>query len=147
VVILCDVNVLVYGFHEDSPDHARYTRWLGEMVGSDLAFGVSELVLSGVIRIATHPRIFDRPAPVEEAVAFAEALQSAPNSVTVRPGPRHWDIFSRLCMQTGARGGVVADAYHAAFAIESGSQWITADRGFARFPGLSWRHPFADGVA
>lgn len=28
----------------------------------------------------------------------------------------------------------------AALAIESGSERITTDRGFARFPGLRWRH-------
>ena len=38
----------------------------------------------------------------------------------------------------------MTDAYFAALAIESGSEWITADRGFARFPGLRWRHPLAD---
>lgn len=141
-MILCDVNVLVYGFHEDSPDHPRYVRWLAEMVDSDRAFGVSDLALSGLVRIATHPRIFDRPAPTDQVLAFADALRGAHNCQVVRPGPRHWGIFSGLCRHTGARGGVVADAYHAATAIESGSEWITADRGFARFPGLSWRHPF-----
>jgi predicted nucleic acid-binding protein len=29
----------------------------------------------------------------------------------------------------------------AALAIESGSEWITTDRDFARFPSLRWRHP------
>ena len=38
----------------------------------------------------------------------------------------------------------MTDAYFAALAIESGSEWITAHRGFARFPGLRWRHPLAD---
>jgi predicted nucleic acid-binding protein len=30
----------------------------------------------------------------------------------------------------------------AALAIESGSEWITTDRDYARFAGLRWRHPF-----
>ena len=30
----------------------------------------------------------------------------------------------------------------AALAIESGCEWITADRDFSRFPGLRWRTPF-----
>ena len=30
-----------------------------------------------------------------------------------------------------------------ALAIESGSEWVTTDRGFARFEGLRWRHPLA----
>jgi hypothetical protein len=32
--------------------------------------------------------------------------------------------------------------YLAALAIESGSEWITTDRDYARFPGLRWRLPF-----
>jgi hypothetical protein len=37
----------------------------------------------------------------------------------------------------------VPDAYFAALAIESGCDWITTDRDFARFKGLRWRHPLA----
>ena len=33
------------------------------------------------------------------------------------------------------------DAYLAALAIESGSEWITTDRDYTRFPNLRWRHP------
>jgi predicted nucleic acid-binding protein len=38
----------------------------------------------------------------------------------------------------------VADAYHAALAIESGAEWVTTNRDFARFPGLHWRHPLGE---
>ena len=30
-------------------------------------------------------------------------------------------------------------------AIESGSEWITADRDFSRSPGLRWHHPLSAG--
>jgi len=54
----------------------------------------------------------------------------------------HWlGVFTNLCVAAGARGNLVPDAYLAALAIESGSQWITMDRDFSRFPGLRWRHP------
>ena len=59
----------------------------------------------------------------------------------VGPGERHWDIFARLCRDASAKGNLVADAYLAAMAIESGNEWITTDRDYARFPGLRWRHP------
>jgi uncharacterized protein len=36
----------------------------------------------------------------------------------------------------------VPDAYLAAIAIDRDAELITADRGFARFPDLRWRHPF-----
>jgi hypothetical protein len=60
----------------------------------------------------------------------------------VTPGSRHWTLFLDLCRKAGAKGNLVSDAYHAALAIESGCEWITTDRDFARFPGLRWRTPF-----
>jgi uncharacterized protein len=63
------------------------------------------------------------------------------------PGPRHWEIFVRLCAAAGVRGSLVPDAYLAALAIESGSEWITTDRDFRRFPGLRLRHPLEAGGA
>ena len=143
-MILLDVNVLVNAFREASPEHAAYRAWLVATVEADEPFGLSELVLSGFVRVATHPRVFDPPAPVGEALAFVDALRSQPNAVLVAPGARHWAIFERLCVGAGARGNLVADAYLAALAIESGCEWITGDRDFSRFPGLRWRHPLAD---
>ena len=72
-----------------------------------------------------------------------EALRAAPTSVVLPPGPRHWSIFTDLCEAVGAKGNLVPDAYLAALAIESGSEWITTDHDFSRFPGLRWRHPLA----
>jgi hypothetical protein len=59
----------------------------------------------------------------------------------VAPGPRHWDIFVELCRKAGAKGNLVPDAYLAALAIESGSEWITTDRDYGRLPGLRFRQP------
>lgn len=142
-MLLPDVNVLVYAHRQDGPEHPVYRRWLDELVSADAAFGMADVVLSGFLRIVTNPRVFARPTPVDLAVSFAEELRGLPNCVTVTPGPRHWSIFSRLCLEAGAKGNLVADAYLAALAIESGSEWITSDRGFSRFPGLRWRHPLA----
>lgn len=106
--------------------------------------GIADLVLSGFVRVATHPRVFSPPAPIDEALAFAIALRSQPNAVAVAPGPRHWEIFERLCRTASAKGNLVPDAYLAALAIESGSEWISTDRDFSRFPGLRWRHPLTE---
>lgn len=136
--------MLVYAFHEGAPDHRRYREWLQAAVSAEEPLGLAELVLSGFVRVATHPRIFSPPAPVERALAFADALREQPNAVILAPGPRHWAIFERLCVAVQAKGNLVADAYLAALAIESGSEWITTDRDFSRFTGLRWRHPLAE---
>jgi toxin-antitoxin system PIN domain toxin len=143
-VILIDVNVLVYAHREDAPDHMAYLKWLQEAVRSEAPYGVSDLVLSGFLRVVTHPRVFRTPSPMNMALAFANALREHPNCVFISPGTRHWEIFTNLCRKTGVKGNLVADAYLAALAIESGSEWITTDRDYSRFAGLRWRHPLVE---
>jgi toxin-antitoxin system PIN domain toxin len=140
-VLLADVNVLVYAFREAAPRHAEYREWLGTHLASREAFGVSELILGGVVRVVTHPRVFAPASRLERALEFVEALRAQPNVILLAPGPRHWEIFTALCRQADARGNLVADAWHAALAIEHGCEWITTDRDYARFAGLRWRHP------
>ena len=140
-MILVDVNVLVYSFREAAPDHLLYRRWLQDTINSDQAFGMAEPALAGFLRIVTHPQIFDPPTKPAEALEFAATLCGRPNCVRVRPRERHWEIFTRLCRAVSARGNFIPDAYLAALALETGSEFITSDRGYARFPGLRWRHP------
>lgn len=140
-MILPDVNVLVYAYREDTPVHEGCRQWLEATINGDSAFGLSDLVLSGFLRIVTHPRIFVPPSPPADAMRFVETLRSCPNRVAVTPGRNHWRIFRRLCDEAGARGNLVPDAFFAALAIEHGCEWITTDGDFARFRGLRWRHP------
>lgn len=85
--------------------------------------------------------MFERPTPLPAALAFVATIRDRENRVPVRPGPRHWQIFRSLCEDAGVRGNLVPDAWLAALAIESGSEWITTDRDFTRFPNLRTRHP------
>jgi len=140
-LILIDVNVLVYAHRADVTDHELYSNWLKAAVKSDAPYGLSDLVLSGFLRVVTHPRVFRDPTPLKVALAFVEEIRDRPNCVLVLPGRRHWEIFTSLCINSGARGNLIPDAFLAALAIESGTEWITTDRDYARFKGLRWRHP------
>jgi len=142
-VILPDVNVLVYAYREDAPKHPRYRSWLEGVLGGSEAYGLADLVLAGFLRVVTHPRVFSPPSPIAHALEFAEALRSHGNCVHLDPGRRHWEIFTRLCRDARAKGNLVPDAYLAALAIESGSEWMTTDHDYSRFPGLRWRDPGA----
>ena len=143
-MILCDVNVLLHAHKEDSPGHKVLRPWLLDALNDDVPFGVSDLVLSAMVRIATNRRVFDPPSTLPEALAFAQVIRESDNAVPVQPGRRHWELFARLCRQAGATANLVPDAYLAALAVEHGCEWITTDRGFARFPGLRWRNPLED---
>ena len=141
-MILPDVNVLLYAFRVDSPGHRSYRSWLESVINGQEAYGYSPQVLSSVIRIATHPRIYARPSKTEDAISYARVLRSQPNASPILPGDRHWGIFESLCRESAASGNLVQDAWFAALAIESGCEWITVDRDYSRFKGLRWRPPF-----
>ena len=139
---LCDVNVLVYAHRSDSsPEHEAYANWLTRLATGKQAFGLSEAVLSGFVRVVTNPNIFKEPSPTETAFQFCRNLMGRPQACLLRPGDRNWTIFQSLCRQVSAKGKLVADAWHAALAVEYDCEWITTDSDFSRFPGLKWSHP------
>lgn len=139
---LCDVSVLVYAHRTDATtEHAAYAAWLTSMATGREAFGLSESVLSGFVRVVTNPRIFIEPTPVDRALAFCRSLRERSQACILKPGERNWEIFDALCQEVDAKGKLVSDAWHAALAIEYDCEWITTDGDFSRFPGLRWRHP------
>jgi len=140
-MMLPDVNVLIYAHREESPEHDAHARWLVSLATGPETFALFELVLAAFVRIVTNARVFPQPTPLPTALAFAGGLPARPACVPLRPGPRHWAIFDRLCRAVKATAKLSADAYHAALAMEHGCEWITTDVDFARFPGLRWRHP------
>lgn len=135
-MLIADVNVLLSAHRVDAANHAVLNEWLATQLTDAEPFGVSELVLSAVMRIATNHRIYDPPATLDEVLAFCTTVRSAPSSTVVSPGRRHWSIFTDMCRKTQARANAIPDAYLAALAIEHGARFVTSDRGFARFPGL-----------
>jgi len=142
-LILVDVNVLVHAYREDAPRHAELRAWLQALIDSDNAFALCDLVLSGFLRVVTHPKVFAPPTPLSDALEFVKAVRAQPNCVIVAPADRHWSIFTRLCREADTRGNLIPDAYLAALAIESGCELVSTDRDFSRFPDLRWRVPNA----
>ena len=72
---------------------------------------------------------------------FADEVRHHVNCVPLKVGPRHWHVFKDLCVKAEARGNLVTDAHLAALAVETGSELISTDRDFARFPRVRWSHP------
>lgn len=142
-MILPDVNVLVAAFREDAVQHRVARTWLEDIVNGTTAIVVPGVVLSGFVRIVTHPRIFSPPADVEATLGFVDDLRSAARFLPGDPGPRHWRLFAGLCRDGRATGNLVPDAYIAASAVELDATVVTFDRGFARFPGVRWEEPTA----
>jgi toxin-antitoxin system PIN domain toxin len=140
-MILPDVNVLIYAFRRDVPEHSLCKPWLDRVVVGDARFAVSKLALAALVRVTTSRKLQPSSVSQDEAFKFCDYLLAQPHCQVVEPGERHWDIFRRLCIEADIRGPMVTDAWFAALAIEWGCEWITLDRDYARFPGLKWSVP------
>lgn len=140
-MIAPDVNVLVSALVVGVPDHDDMRHWLERAVDGAEPVAVTHAVATGVVRVVTHPKVFASPVPPEAAVRALGAVLVHPNVTVLGPGPRYWEILARLCAQVPARGNLVADAGHAATAIERGLTWVSKDSDFAKFAGLRWVRP------
>ena len=150
---LVDVNVLVHAFRADAPGHAAHRAWVEALVGSDEAYAVSDHVLAGFLRVVTHP------------ITHSAACWSSFFTGVWAPARLVWrlrsafgvnaraDILALLLSCPAGTEMRVADIArrtgfskrNAALAIESGCEFVTTDRDYARFPGLRWRHPLDRG--
>jgi predicted nucleic acid-binding protein len=117
-----DVNVLVYAHRPESPNHQAYREWLEAARRGPEPLALIPVVLSGFLRVVTHPRIFKEPTPLDVGVGYLDALRQSPAAV-------------------GVMGNTVPDLFLAAIAIEQGAGWVSADRRFAGVPGLRWVDP------
>lgn len=140
-MIAPDVNVLLYAFREDSERHAEYHDWLQNALNATEPVALFDPVLSAVLRIATHPAIFNPPSPRDAVEAFIDTCLAAPAARPVRPEAGHWALFRDLCTKADCRGNLIQDAFLAAIALEHHCTFVTTDGDYARFPGLRWRHP------
>lgn len=141
-MIMPDVNLLIYAHRAQDPHHDFYRTWLETLVAGPEPFALSALVATAFVRVVTNPRIFADPTPCGIAVGVIDSIVEQPTCRLRSPGARHWMLTADLVRNGGATGKLVADAAHAAVAIEHGCTWATRDRGFERFQphGLRWRH-------
>lgn len=136
-----DVNVLIDAHRADLSQHVDYRQLLERLANDEEPLGLPDLVLGGFVRVVTDRRILVEPTAADAAWDAVDVLLDAPAAIRPRGGERHWSLFRQLAADIDARGNDVADAYLAAYALENNATWLSADRGFARFSRLRWRHP------
>jgi toxin-antitoxin system PIN domain toxin len=130
---LFDINILVYAHRADLAHHEFYREALEAMAGGPDAFALSPLVAAGFVRVVTHPSFPNGPTPLAQALAVVDSLTAQPGCCWVMPGLRHWSLTADLCRRCACRGKQVADAQHAALAIEHACTWVTRDTDFGVF--------------
>jgi uncharacterized protein len=61
--MLIDANLLLFAVHERAEQHATAVDWLTEQLNGPRRVGLPWQSLAAFLRIATHPRAFERPFP------------------------------------------------------------------------------------
>ncbi len=134
-----DVNVLVAASRSDHPHHAIARRWL-EQAAATAAMGntlvLMPMVLASFLRLVSSPKIFQEPTPVEDAVAFVDALLAA-QGVDLAPLGPEWPRLRQLCIEKQLKGNAVPDAWLAAATIHLGEHLVSFDRDFRKLIGRS----------
>lgn len=142
-MIVPDVNLLLYAHVTAFSEHNAARRWWEDLMNGRRVVGVAAPALFGFVRLASNPRVLDRPLPVAEALAHVEEWLARPHVHFVQPGPRHLEIAFGLLRQAGAAANLTTDAQLAAVAIEHQGEVHSNDGDFGRFPQLRWVNPIA----
>lgn len=141
-MIALDTNILVYAHRAELPDHARAMSLLRRLATGGEPWALPWPCIYEFLRVITHPRVFDPPTSLDAALEEVEMLLRSPSVVTLGEGPSHARYLRRMVHGGRAAGNVVHDAHIAALALEHGAREVwTADRDFARFPGIEIRNP------
>lgn len=136
-MIAVDTNVIVYAHREETPQHKQAKAWLTSLAEGATPWGIPVFCVGEFIRVVTHPRLFDPPSKIDDALAALANLLESPSFEVLMPGPHYVELFSECVRQADARGNLVFDAQIAALCRESGyTTLLTLDRDFARFRGL-----------
>jgi hypothetical protein len=130
-MILPDINLLIYAHNIRAPNHQNALKWWNQCLQGHEGVALAWVVILGFVRIATHPKVFERPMSVEDAVGRVEEWLALPHIHLVHPAETHFQTWSSLLKRLGT----------AALAIERGLILQTTDADFARFPGLKWNNP------
>jgi toxin-antitoxin system PIN domain toxin len=129
-----DVNVLVAASRTDHPHHAVARDWLEGAVGASgagAAFTLMPMVLASFLRLVTSPKIFQVATPIEDAVAFVDALLASPGVQLAPLGPE-WSKLRQLCLDKQLRGNDVPDAWLSAAVAHMGEHLVSFDRDFRK---------------
>ena len=140
-MIVLDANLLLYAYDDRSPRHFEASEWLEQVFRGPELIGLPWQVLWAFLRLSTSSRVFTNSLSMEAAIDVVEQWMSQRYARLLAPGDRHWGLLRQMLIGGNVRGPLTTDAELAALTIEHGGVLYTADRHFARFPGLRWVNP------
>jgi toxin-antitoxin system PIN domain toxin len=143
-VIAVDTNILVYAHRADSEWHESADSSIAGLAESGAAWAIPWPCVHEFLSIVTHPRIFDPPTPLADAIQQVECWREGPRMSFIGEAAGYWDELRGLLERGRVRGARVHDARIAALCLQHGvTELWSADRDFGRFPSLKVVNPLA----
>lgn len=142
MIMMPDVNLLLYAYDEGSKFHLAAKKWLEKVLLEDEVF-FSWHTITGFLRISTNPRILGNPAPLADAVNIVTTWLALENTHLVFLEKKHWPLFAKMLTDGQAAGNLVMDAHLAAMAASCGAKLASSDRDFTRFRGIQLIDPIS----
>ena len=141
-MIATDTNILVYAHRRDSQWHEAAKTSLAQLAEGRITWGIPWPCLHEFVAIVTHPRVYDPPSTISQAVKQVDAWLESPVVVLLGESEQHWPVLRDQLQSGRVQGPLVHDARVAAICIGQGvTEFWTADRDFSRFPSLVTRNP------
>lgn len=141
-VVAVDTNILVYAHRGDSAWHEPADRVIRELAEGARAWAIPWPCIYEFFAIATHPKIYNPPTPVKDALIQIDYWLESPSLVLLHEGDGFWDPLRALLDKGAIQGGAVHDARIAALCLRHGVEALwSADRDFSRFPELRTENP------
>jgi len=140
-VIIPDVNLLVYAYNADAPQHQRARRWWEQCLRGAEPVAIPWVVGLGYVRIMSSQTVLQRPLNPATALGHVRLWLEQPIVQVVQPGPRHLSILEGFSEAGVLSATLTTDAHIAALAMESQATVHSNDSDFARFAGLRWVNP------
>jgi hypothetical protein len=141
-VIAVDTNILVYAHRRDSEFHLAAAEKVRELASGRAPWALPWPCLHEFFSVVTHPRIYDPPSRVDQAIDQIDAWLETAAVVMLGEGETYWPRLRELLTDGKIRGPAVHDARIAALCLTHGVRALwTADRDFSRFPRLRTVNP------
>jgi uncharacterized protein len=129
-----DVNVVLAAARQDHAHHSMAKAWwldALQTVTFERPLRLLPVVVSGFLRVVTHPKIFSVPSSIQEATKHIDSLLLLPN-VELFDAQPNWSVFKQLCVDKSLIGNAIPDAWIAATVVQSSEHLITFDKDFKK---------------
>ena len=129
-----DVNILIAASRNDHPHYKTAHGYLAAALkacAEGASLKLMPMVAASFLRLVTNSRIFIQPTPVEDAMAFLDALLAAPGVEMPALGTE-WPILRQLCVEQKLTANAIPDAWLAAAVIQLGEHLVTFDADFKK---------------